>query len=174
MAAAARLDSILWDMFQSATGLHIPKGEEGRGIECVLGIPVTGLQGQSFQSLMARLPIRERGMGLRSMVDQIPAAFLGSVEMSLPFFCGEGGQCKILEPIVGDIRSCDESSRWRTLIQSGSRTGREFSSCWALLQQEARECAAFLGERLESHLAKPVEGLSERRLDGSTRSIVTR
>ena len=33
--------------------------------------------GQSFQSWLVRLPVRERGMGLRSLVDTIPAAFIG-------------------------------------------------------------------------------------------------
>ena len=80
-ASAARLDSILWTMFEKAAGLHIPKVDEGLGVECVLNVPVNGLQGQSFQAWMARLPIKERGMGLRSMVDTIPTAFLGSVEM---------------------------------------------------------------------------------------------
>ena len=65
---AERLDSILWGMLESATGLHIPRGEEGLGVECVLGVPVGGLGGYSYQQWLARLPIREREMGLRSLV----------------------------------------------------------------------------------------------------------
>jgi hypothetical protein len=76
---AERLDTILWGMLESATGLHIPRVEEGLGIECVLRLPVQGLEGQSYQQWLARLPIRERGMGLRSLVDTCPAAFLGGV-----------------------------------------------------------------------------------------------
>ena len=55
-------------------------------------------------------------MGLRSLVDTIPAAFLDSVEMSLPFFCGEGGLCEQLLPVVGDMREEEEGVRWRTLL----------------------------------------------------------
>ena len=47
---AARLDTILWDMVQKATGLHIPLVEEGGGVECVLDVPVRGMSGYSFQS----------------------------------------------------------------------------------------------------------------------------
>ena len=171
--SAARLDSILWNMFENATGLHIPRGQEGAGVECVLNIPVDTQRDQSFQSLMARLPIKERGMGLRSMVSSIPAAFLGSCEMALPFFTGEGGQCQLLQGVLGDIRESGEGQRWAQLLQSGSRTGTEFRLCWEKLQLEGRECSAFLGERLDSHLAVPVEGLGEGRTDGSTRQLVT-
>ena len=38
---------------------------------------------------LARLPVKGRGMGLRSQVETILAAFIGSLEMSLPFLCGE-------------------------------------------------------------------------------------
>ena len=49
-AAASRLDKVLWDMMEKATGLNIPQGEEGRGVECVLDVPVRGLRGQSFSA----------------------------------------------------------------------------------------------------------------------------
>ena len=136
-------------------------------------LSVDGLGGRSFQSWMAGLPIKERGMGLRSMVDTMPAAFIGSVEMSLPFLTGEGGQCQLLLPEIGDIRGAEEGSRWLTLLQSGSRTGREFRECWGRLQHEARQCSDYLGERLESHLSVSVQGLGEGRTDGSTRHLVT-
>ena len=120
-----------------------------------------------------RLPVRERGMGLRSLVDTIPAAFLDSVEMSLPFFCGEGGLCEQLLPVVGDMREEEEGVRWRTFLAANTRTAREFTSCWVELQEEGREMARYLGEELEGHLAAPLEGVGEGRLDGSTRHLVT-
>ena len=172
-AAATRLDNVLWEMMNKATGLDIPRGEEGRGVECVLDVPVRGLQGQSFQSWLVRLPVRERGMGLRSLVDTIPAAFIGSVEMSLPFFTGEEGICRILEPVIGDIQSENAGRRWEQLINSDCRTGREFSECWEMLQGEARECSVYLGEELEGELAKPVSAAGDGRVDGKTRALVT-
>ena len=98
---AVRLDQILWDMLQSATGLQIPRKDEGLGVECVPQVPVRGLQGLSYQEWLVRLPIRERGMGQRSLVDTCPAAFIGSVEMALPYFTGEGGICPLLERLWG-------------------------------------------------------------------------
>ena len=160
-------------MFEHAAGQHIPRVDEGMGVECTPNLPVDGLGGQSFQSLMTRLPIKEKGMGLRSMEDTIPAAFIGAVEMALPFLTGEGGQCQLLQPVIGDIRGAEVGTRWQTLLQTGSRTGREFGESWDRLQHEARQCAEYLGDRLESHLAVPVQGLGEGRSDGSTRHLVT-
>ena len=50
-------------MLEAATQLHVPRQDEGKGVECV--------------------PVRRGGLGLRSCVDTSPAAFVGSVEMSL-------------------------------------------------------------------------------------------
>ena len=113
LLAATQIDNILWSMMERATGLHIPRDEERRGVECVLDVPVRGLQGRSFQHWLARLPVRERGMGLRSMVDIIPTAFIGSLEMSFPFFCGEGSMCNLLKTVVGDMMAAEEGIRWR-------------------------------------------------------------
>ena len=171
--AARQLDTVLWEMMQKATGLHIPRVEEGRGVECALDVPVQGLVDQSFQSWLVRLPVREKGMGLRSLVDTIPAAFIGSVEMSLPFFGGREGLCRLLEPITGDILTVDTASRWNTLLTSGCWTGREFSNCWDLLHGEATQCSVYMGEELVGELATTVEGVGDGRVDGSTRRLVT-
>ena len=50
------------------------------------------MEAYSYQQWLARLPIRERGMGLRSLVDTSPAAFIGAVEMALSFFTRGGGR----------------------------------------------------------------------------------
>ena len=55
--AAAWLDSQLWGVLEEAVGAHIPRGEEGRGWECVPPVPVTG----SFASWLVRLPVRLGG-----------------------------------------------------------------------------------------------------------------
>ena len=171
---AERLDTILWGMLEEATGLHIPRVEEGLGVECVLEVPVWGMEGQSYQQWLARLPVRERGMGVRSLVDTSPAAFLGSVEMALPFLTGEEGLCPLLAATIGDPRAADPASRWRTLTTSGSRTGREFAASYNQLQREAEDCSLYLGEELEGELGVPVEGVGDGRVDGSTRALVTR
>ena len=89
-----------------------------------------GAAGQSLQHWLVWLPVREQGMGLRSEAKTIPAAFIGSLKMSLLFLCGEGGQLKHLEPVIDDIREAEEGSRWRTLFESDCRTAREFRACW--------------------------------------------
>ena len=89
--AAERLDCILWHMLEESVGFSIPQIEEGKGVECVLAPPVQSLANSSFQSLLVRLQVRLGGLGLRSLADSIPAAFIGSIEMSLPHFVGENG-----------------------------------------------------------------------------------
>ena len=98
-------------------------------------------------------------MGLRSQVETIPAAFIGSL--------------KQLEAVVGDIREAKEGSRWRTLLEYDCQTAREFRTCWEGLQDKAQDCAAYLGEELDGPLAVPVEGAGEGRVDESTRTLVT-
>ena len=80
-------------MLEAATGLHIPQQDEGMGVECVPGPPVNGLDTQSFQSWLVRLPVRSGGIGLRSLADTSPLAFRVGIEMALPHFVGERGTC---------------------------------------------------------------------------------
>ena len=103
-------------------------------------------------------------------MDTIKAAFVGSVEMSLPFFGGEEGVCKTLEPVLGDIQSAGSLRRWEQLLTSGCRTGREFSQCWDLFQGEAKDCCDHLGEELEGELAVSVLAVGNGRVDGTTDS----
>ena len=91
--AAAWLDGELWKMLEAAVGTNIPRGEEGRGWECVLPVPVGGREGRSFASWVVRLPIRLGGWGFRSLVETSLAAFVGAVEQAVPSFTGPQGIC---------------------------------------------------------------------------------
>ena len=51
------------------------------------------------------------------------AAFIGGVEMSLPYFAGDGGICPLLENQIGRLEGGD---RWQTFLTAGSRTANEF------------------------------------------------
>ena len=59
-----------------------------------------------------------------------------------------------------------------SLLQSGSRTGREFSAAWTKLQTEATECCHYLGEVLEGVLAMGAEGVGDGCVSGATRKLV--
>ena len=98
LPVAQRFDAILWSALESATGQHIPRREEGLGIECVLDIPVDNMTDRSFQDHFLRLPIRLRGFGLRSLVETSAAAFIGGVEMA---FGGPGSRGGLVAHIVG-------------------------------------------------------------------------
>ena len=134
-AAASRLDTVYWQLLEFATGLHIPRAEEGLGVECVLmapGLPPS-LRGRSFQSWQVRQPVRLHGLGLRSLLETCPVAFIGGVEMSVPLLTGEQGICPSLEGIVGTV---DGPTRWREFLAAGSRTAREFNLAWGKLRLE--------------------------------------
>ena len=56
-------------MLESATDLHIPRADEGKGVECCLDVPVQGLNDMTIQEWLICLPVRAGGLGLRSMLD---------------------------------------------------------------------------------------------------------
>ena len=93
LEAAAGTDARIWaDLEQLAGQARIPRGEEGLGFECVPQVPgVPGLQGRSFQRWITSQPVKLGGLGLRSLAETIPAAFVGSVERALPFMLGQEG-----------------------------------------------------------------------------------
>ena len=103
-----------------------------------------------------------------------PAAFIRSVEMALPFLTGEEGLCPLLETLIGNVRAEEAASRWRTLIFSACRTGREFQDSYDLLHREAEDWGLYLGEELEGELSVGVKELGDGRVDGSTRALITR
>ena len=160
-------------MLESATGLKIPRVDEGSGFECCLNVPIQDLSQLSIQEWIVRLPVRAGGLGLRSLVDTSSVAFIGGLEMSLPFFGGENGVCTSLENVVGNIRESNLDSRWQTLVQSGCRTAVEFSQSWHRLQTDARDCTNFLGTALDGVIAVDLLAVGEGRTDGSTRSLLT-
>ena len=145
LPVARHLDSALWSAFELAVGQHVPRQEEGLGLECVVDLPVDNLRGRSFQDHFVRLPIRLRGFGLRSMVDTSPVAFIGGLELAF------GG-------------NEEEAGWWRTLLEGGSRTGEEFKASWQLLQREGEQICDFLSVEFEGALARGAdnaEGLTE-------------
>ena len=169
--AACALDHLLFKMLEKATGLSIPRLEQGRGVECCTHVPVDRLHDKSYQDWMVRQPVRLGGMGMRSMVDVSLAAFCGSVEQALPHFVGIDGVCKQLGPTIGEMR--DTGTRWRDLMASGCRTGLEMEYAWSVLREEARQSSEFLEQDLSGPLLAGVEGAGDGCVDGSTRRLIT-
>ena len=83
LPVAEFLDTVAWSVLEQAVGQQVPRQEEGLGTECVLGVPVDIMKGLSFQETLIRLPIRLRGIGLRSFIDIAPTVFIGGVELAL-------------------------------------------------------------------------------------------
>ena len=64
---------------------------------------------------------------------------------------GEAGVCRKLEHLLGG--GGEGAQWWRHLLDSDTRTGREFRECWSFLQREAGQCCDYLGKELEGPLA---------------------
>ena len=106
-----------------------------------------------------RQPVKAGGFGLRSNLETSPAAFIGGLEQALPHFTGERGVCQQLAGVLGDWTG-QEERRW------------ELQGAWEILQREALQCSAFLGQDLDGHLAAEVEIVGGGSVDGSTRKAI--
>ena len=71
-------------------------------------------------------------MGLRSLVEISPVAYLGALEIAVPSFTGNDGICPQLEVVVGgpEIWRGDGSSedRWDVFLHSESRADLKLTS----------------------------------------------
>ena len=132
------MDKRLLAALEQVCGQHIPMAEEGHGVKCVLEVPdVPELAGRSYQSWMIRQPIKLGGLGLRSLVETCPIAFVGGCESALPHMVGvdgEEGICPQLEQVVGRVTG---EFRWKTFIEYNSKTANEYEWAWNLLKNEA-------------------------------------
>ena len=167
---AMEMDTILWDLLQHCTRLHIPKGDEGLGVECVPHLPgMTSLQGRSFQQWLVHQPVKLGGLGLRSQTETSAAAFIGGVEMSLPHFTGEDGICHQLGEVVGRVEGLN---RWGTFLEGGSRTAAEIAQAWGHMRIDAQECSNYLRKELGGELALICDRAGGDKTDGSTRRAI--
>ena len=107
---------------------------------------------------------------MRSLVETSPVVFYGALEMSLPFLTGDGGICPILEEVIGRVES---PYRWQQLLQSGSRTAREFKVSWGALRLDFSSSCTFLNQDLYGPLLSSVDVAGGECTDGSTRKTVT-
>ena len=169
--AAREMDNRLWFMLQKAAGFSIPRVDEGRGVECCPSPPIRRWNGRSYQDLMVRTPVRLGGMGYRSVSETSLVAFVGGVEQALSHFMGEGGVCHQLGPVLGNLQN--SNTRWRSMLESGCRTGEELTWAWDTLRREATESSRYLDRDMEGPLVVEVEGAGNGSRDGSTRRKVT-
>ena len=153
VAAAGRVDEVMTQVLEQVGGFRFLEEGQEQEITYPMGPEVQQLQGASFQKILLGLPVKSGGLGLRSQVQQSPAAWIGALEQVVPFF---SEFC----PLVGHISGMGERSlqRWRPLLQSGLRTGQELRAAWDNLVDEVTEMSRYLGEEeLGGALDVPVE-----------------
>ena len=168
--AAERMNKVASGVLEKISGVPIPQEGDGLSYTCPWQAEVRGLVGKSFQSLLASMPIKSGGLGLRDQVQLSPAAYIAGLEQALPFFGGEKGICPPLGQLGGGLLGAAE--RWKPLLERGGRTASELKAAWEVLTGEARELCDYLGEDLGGALALPVEGAGDGSTDGSTRKAV--
>ena len=171
-AMAARLDTIFWSVLETLTRVPIPMAEpEVNARVCLLQVQgVNWLDKKTFQQALIPQPIKLGGLGVRSLVETSPPAFIGGIEMSLPHFTGVGGICPTLERVVGLVEG---ENRWETFLENGCRTAREFRDAWSSLQVEVMQYATFLDKAVGAPMDRDVESAGEVSVDGSTRRKIT-
>ena len=165
-SAAERMDTLQNRILDSLAGTHIPMQALNNEWAISLPVPDINLQLRSYQQWVIRQPVKMGGLGIRSNVETRLAAYIGGLEQALPHFVGEGGVCKQLTMLIGDM---DGESRWQTLLQSGCRTGKELTDAWSAMKQEAQKCSSYLGLEIQGPLSTSVEEAGQGAIDGSTR-----
>ena len=121
---AAMVDAAMWRAAAAAYG----GTSAGRTVTCS-----EPFSEESVVQQRLRLPMRLKGLGLRSCVDLAPIAFMGGLAQAVPHFVARPavpglrveGLMPHLRPIVGLDSFTQESGQWRVLLQAGVRTGRE-------------------------------------------------
>ena len=172
---ASWLDTQLWKVLESATGLSIPRSSSNTPWNCVLPIPVMERERQTFQEWVVRLPVRLGGFGIRSFKDTSGIAFLGALEQAIPAFQGERGVCPQLADDMGGDECFGEDAlgdRWRVMVTSGCREGEELKRLWSVLQEEERQAATWLEQEMQENISQRVGEVGGSSCDGSTRGKV--
>ena len=140
----------------------------GKEEDFIITAPVSGLEERSFAEWVVRQPVRLCGMGLRSQEDACQPGFAGALLQAAPFMA----KIPCLEQVMGGEHhwgeDADPAGRLAPLLASGSRAGRELSSAWHQMKQEAEEAGRFLGEEVEGPLAGDIRDIGQH-LEGSLR-----
>ena len=172
--AAARLDEGLRSLLELTVGLSIPLGRDPDTV--IINTAIAGREEWSFSAWVVRQPVKCGGMGLRSYVETCAPAFIGAVEQAIPSL--HTGYCPLLTEWVGGADRFGEgvlsAGRWRTLLTSGCRVGREYEAVWNALRQETDSARAFLGEEddVRGPLSSPVESSGDGSTSGVTRGLL--
>ena len=87
--AAIKFDSLVVGCLEKATNLKFAGNSDSLS---PLSIPVEEFRDLSFQHHLIRLPISKGGVGLRSLTTISDAAYVGGLELSLPFLTGAHGR----------------------------------------------------------------------------------
>ena len=156
---AEYLDRKLWAVLETALGFSVPRQGRpvGGEVDCMLNVPVVGLQAQPFAEWVVRQPVRLHGMGFRSQEDNCDPGYIGAFLQAAPFMA----TLPALKEVMGGEDTWGEDAnpayRLAPFLSSNQREAAELKGAWRRLQQEAEEAARYLGEEVEGPLASQLE-----------------
>ena len=167
------MDGLLHKMLESSAGASIPQGAlprlpgagQWQGYEAVLEVPVEGLGDRSYQWWVSQIPVRLGGLGVRLQSSLLRMSYLGTVEKVLPSF-SSSNLSHLYKEGEPDHR------QWSSLVNSGSRLGREFTLAWNAVRREASQCCNFLGEEMPEIFTPSAEGFGLGAVEGSRQKMV--
>ena len=137
---------------------------------------VSSLSGFTFQEWAIRLPVRLHGWGFRSLASTSGPAYIGMLETAVPFMAGQGNICPQLSEVFGGVEcwgpEAVEDDRWRKVLDSGCREGRELKRVWIKINVQAQGAAHWVQEEVPQVLATPLRGLGEGSVTGATRGNI--
>ena len=151
------LDKQLWSVLEAALGFSVPQADHLLGSDCVLTVPVFGLEAKPFSQWVVRQPIRLQGMGVRGAEDNCEPGWIGSLDMAAPYLAQVPALMGVMGGEISWGPEADPATRWSALLASGHILGQELRASWLSLQQEAQESAIYLGEQVEGALGDQVE-----------------
>ena len=151
MEAARELDASLWGVLGTAAGQEVPRGEAGFQVRQEVEVA------WCWEEFVVRLPVKEGGLGLRSLEEKARACFASTVMAVVPSFVEEG-VCPQLGAVVGSCEgAADSSGRWRELVDSGCRLGCEFRAAWEGVVGEVAAATRALGKEAPAWAAVEVQ-----------------
>ena len=103
---------------------------------------------------------------MRSQEFLTPYAYYGGAEQSIPHF-------DIICPPLAHLYDQDDAqNRWRPLLTSNTRTGRELAAVLEKVKVEMAELSNYLEEEVPRMHNHDKEGMGEGRTDGSSRALM--
>jgi hypothetical protein len=148
---AAYLDAQLWLVLEAALGFRVPRVGQLLDQDCILPVPVLGMEERPFAEWVVRQPVKMYGMGLRSLEDTCYPAYLRALEQAAPYMAQVPG----LEVVIGGEASWgDDASAVGRCWSPGRKMGRSCGLPGLTYSRRRRRQQSIWGRRWKASLQR--------------------